>query len=209
MDRDPADEPARTRQRLPPHRPPAPKATTSSSSHHTRLLPLKKSPSSRTRSIPTFTTPKHTVSRTSSFLQSFVELLSPNALYEAPTLDQRRLVRRALRQHCRDFHYKRRHHDGFQVVAPKIIGPTTMASSYNCRARGILSNHIHGVLGSGTAGLAPAGLWRVSHLQMWSHACQRHHMKIITTTTPVPSGSWIYAGHVFVTIQRRFRVVPS
>lgn len=28
-------------------------------------------------------------------------------------------------------------------------------------------------------------------------------------TTPIQSGSWIYAGHVFVTIQRRFRVVPS
>lgn len=28
------------------------------------------------------------------------------------------------------------HHDGSQVVAPKIIGPTIMASSYNCRGVG-------------------------------------------------------------------------
>lgn len=37
-------------------------------------------------------------------------------------MGQRTLFWRAARQYCRDRHYKRRHHDGFRVVAPKIIG---------------------------------------------------------------------------------------
>lgn len=101
--------------------------------------------------------------------------------------------------------YKRGHHDGFRVVAPKTIG------SYWLRRTTV----------KGRDSVQPS-LWcmevarRVCHRQVLASftvprcGCTRATgttLKIITT--PIQSGSWIYAGHVFVTIQRRFRVVPS
>lgn len=84
------------------------------------------------------------------------------------------------------------HPDGSQAVAPGTIGPISTGSFVQLPGGGTLSNHIQPsamvCAGSGTAGLAPAGFWRVSHFQMWSHACQQHHMKI-TTTTPIRPGS--------------------
>lgn len=60
-------------------------------------------------------------------------------LVSIPIWGQGTLVWRALRQNRRYCHYnyKRRYPDGFQVVALRIIGPTLLAPSYNCRGVGL------------------------------------------------------------------------